>query len=385
MSEIRGMEESDWPVVSALIAEEWEAGHPVLDKDFFFWQHGGFGDLAGVRSSALAFDSHRIVGMRGVIPGIYQVPTGDGRYDYLPGGSFAMWLVKSESRGTGIGKALLRHCEERFPVMVALGSNESTSVPIYMKNGFFRQDALHHWFVPLDSIGMKLIYGSGSKPEVWRPSAGISGVAIEETDSPELAAEIWTRFSSHHMVFALRRTVDFWKWRYFGHPTFRYRLYVDANHGSLAVTRTEDVVVHGEEIKVLRIIELVSSVGDLGSEAGIRTVAEFLNALLSDAFEQGISAADYRCSSTLMSPAFTLAGFAFRELERLPKDAAGFAGQLNPLVMAPRPINLHWKVKGRSTGTFPHSYFVKSDNDMDRPNHRGRPSAKLTNRGVEPG
>jgi hypothetical protein len=28
--------------------------------------------------------------------------------------------------------------------MVALGSNESTSVPIYMKNGFFRQDALHH-------------------------------------------------------------------------------------------------------------------------------------------------------------------------------------------------------------------------------------------------
>lgn len=374
---VRGMEDSDWPQVSALIADQWEMNHPVLDFEFFFWQHRGFGELAGVGSTALAFESNRLVGMRGVIPGVYQVPMLDGSYDFVPGGSFAMWIVEKDSRGIGIGGRLLEHCEQHLPVMVALGSNELTSVPIYLKNGFARQDAVHHWFRVLDEKGVALLYGQESGKELVRPLIEDEHLGIREIFEPQIAAGIWARFSEKHQVFGLHRNVDFWKWRYFDHPSFHYRILVDETLASLAVTRLENVMVRGEEITVLRIIELFSSLSDENNPSGKPGIAKFIQMILAEASKYGISAADYRCSNTIMGPSLAFADFAFRSMEAVPAARSGFAGQLNPLILGPRPINLHWKIRHQSAESFPETYFVKSDNDMDRPNLRGQKSPNL--------
>lgn len=58
--------------------------------------------------------------------------------------------------------------------------------------------------------------------------------------------------------------------------------------------------------------------------------------------------------------------------------ASGFAGQLNPLLFGPRPINLHWKIRNSEPNPEMRPYFVKSDSDMDRPNRRGRTSGRLS-------
>ena len=374
---VRGMEDSDWPAVSALIAAEWESNHPVLDKDFFFWQHRGYGRAAGVGSTALAFVSDRLVGMRGVIPGVYQVPRSGGGYEYVSGGSFAMWIVERESRGTGIGNALLKHCEDHLGVMVALGSNEATSVPIYLKNGFSRQDGLHHWFTVLDSKGKRLLYGDGLEPKLARELNFSEDGDLREIDNPEIAADIWLKFSRRYRVLGLHRNVDFWQWRYFDHPTFNYRVLVDEGLTTLTVTRTETVVVGGCEVSVLRIIELFSSTGDASNQSEVRGVAEFLHRLLNEASESGISAVDYRNSNNFLGPSLGLAGFEYREMEDVSDPMMGFAGQLNPLILGPRPINLHWKIRSGDTREIEMLYFVKSDNDMDRPNKRGFRSPNL--------
>ena len=375
--EIRGMQESDWPEVSRIISEEWELNHPVLDRDFFLWQHRGFGPIAGLDSTALALKDGRVIGMRGVIPGVYQIPKLEGGYEVLPGGSFAMWIVEQSSRGTGVGRELLARCEKTLPVMVAMGSNESTSVPIYLKAGFHRKDDLHHWFVLLEDRGSGLIYGPESNARVWKPPRKQSMSLIEIFD-PQLAANIWSEFSKKMPIFSLHRNADFWRWRYLQHPTFQYRIFVDRDLTSLAVTRFEDTVVGGTRIRVLRIIEVITSLVKTDASAPEERLVSFLNSLLTKALEAGASAADYRCSSTFFDSELQLSGFKLSLEETGIPHASGFAGQLNPLVLGPRPINLHWKIRNSKPNPEMRPYFVKSDNDMDRPNRRGRTSGRLS-------
>lgn len=262
-------------------------------------------------------------------------------------------------------------------VMVALGSNEMTSVPIYLKNGFSRQDALHQWFTLLDEKGYSLIYGSASKLELWHSVDFVSHVPASVTGDPEVLAKIWSDFSRQQMVFGLHRNAEFWRWRYLEHPRFNYRVMADDQLTTVAVSRIEQVQIEDEEISVLRILEFFSSFGDGDSQLKSHYCGGFLQTLLREASESGVSAADFRCSSLLMSPSLDLAGFQFREMERVSPEENGFAGQLNPTILEPRPINLHWKVRGQKVGKQPVSYFVKSDNDLDRPNIRGQRSARL--------
>jgi GNAT superfamily N-acetyltransferase len=371
------MRESDWPEVSRLIEEEWERDHPVLDKDFFFWQHGGFGPISGLGSTALALREGQVIGMRGVIPGVYQVPTARGRYELVPGGSFAMWIVEQSSRGTGVGSKLLAHCQAHLGVTVALGSNESTSVPIYLNAGFERQDGLHHWFALLDIRARHLLYGSQARLPLWDKLPGISAVPVKQTIDSMVASEIWTKFSERLNLFSLHRSEHFWVWRYLNHPTFEYKLHVDDALTTLAVTRIEQVVVRGGVVSVLRLIELFSTARVHDAQGRERHVAGFLKSLLVEAIEMGASAVDYRCSSVALAGGLKVAGFHFREMENVGTFSAGFAGQLEPLILGPRPINLHWKIQNKISQADSEPYFVKSDNDMDRPNYRGRRSLRL--------
>lgn len=375
--EVRGMDASDWPEVSRLISREWETDHPVLSRDFFFWQHSGFGNNAGLQSTPLAFLSGRLVGMRGVIPGTYQVPDKDGRYVHLPGGSFAMWIVEKASRGAGVGGALLRYSEEKLPVMVALGSNENTSVPIYLKHGFFRQDALHHWFAILDEKGEKLIYGAESLVPKWRDTREKHSQSVIPIFEPDVAAAVWNRFSLSRQVFSLFRSAEFWDWRYLRHPSFHYQIQVNESLTSLAVSRKEQVEVEGELITVLRLIEVFSSDWDYRDGLRSKNVEDFLRVILREAVLEGVSAVDFRCSWNLLGPFFEKVGFHYREMEHLEPGLGGFAGQLNPLIFGPKPINLHWKVASVEPLRLREHYFVKSDNDMDRPNRRGTRSIML--------
>lgn len=374
---MRGMRESDWPAVSALIETEWEANHPVLAKDFFFWQHRGFGTAHGLSATALAFKDGTLIGMRGVIPGEYQVPQGDGSYQYVSGGAFAMWIVAKDMRGRGVGKQLLAYCESHLPVMVALGSNEKTSVPIYLKSGFSRLSGLHHWFALLSREASSLLIGPPQPVNLLGMTDPPNRCVIEETSDVDLLGALWENFSHENSILSLRRTAEFWRWRYLDHPVFNYQILYAAALDTFAVVRVEEVRSDGDVIRVLRIVELV--VGKQGENATTMSeaVTEFLQTLILEKLEAGVAAIDFRVSNEIFDEAMSQSGFSLMAFGELRTGFPGFAGQLNPLRLRPSPINLHWKTaKGLAGGgSVPH--FTKSDSDMDRPNVRGVRSKKL--------
>ena len=71
----------------------------------------------------------------------------------LPGGSIATWLVSPKFRGKGLGYRLIKEVESEFNVLVSLGSNLKTSVPIYLKNNFSLLRVLNRYVIPLDIKG----------------------------------------------------------------------------------------------------------------------------------------------------------------------------------------------------------------------------------------
>lgn len=377
-AQIRGMRDDDWPLVFELIELEWEANHPVLSRDFFFWQHQGFGPASNCSTTPLAFMNGELIGMRGIIPGEYQLPRATGGYEYTVGGAFAMWIVAKKMRGRGIGAQLLQHCEANLPVMVALGSNEKTSVPIYRKNGFSRLDALSHWFVLLTESARGLVFGPEAVVPIFRPDSGLNRTHISVTTDAKQLASLWTQFSARVPLFSLRRTEEFWNWRYLEHPVFDYEVLHDPTLGIALVHRIDEIATESGQIRVMRIVELVVGKPEKDDLTFDRTTEIFLSAVLQQKLAQGVDAVDFRISSTLFDVGLSAAGFLLSSQGVPDASNWGFAGRLEPLLVAPSPINLHWKLGSREDFDFSSPYFTKSDSDMDRPNARGQRSDRLS-------
>ena len=375
--EIRGMREADWPQVAALISTEWEANHPVLEKDFFLWQHTGFGTEIGLSATPLAFVDGSLVGMRGVIPGRYQVPQQNGDYQYVAGGAFAMWLVAKHVRGRGIGNKLLEYCENQLSTMVALGSNEASSVPIYLKNGFSRVAGLDHWYGLITARATGLMFGSGETVQPLAPPKVHSQDQAESTKDARYLAQVWGKFSARYPLFSVHRTAEFWNWRYFTHPTFDYEVLRHSSLDAFAVVRTESVDTDVGVLRVLRIIEIVADSSDGRAKNNSSSALGLIRAVIQRKSADGIDAIDFRASNRIFERPLTEAGLKLMPAGRANAGERNFAGQLNPLRLGPSPINLHWKIDGAPETPLPSLYFTKADSDMDRPNSRGTRSSRL--------
>lgn len=287
-----------------------------------------------------------------------------------------MWIVAKDFRGQGIGGALLSHSESRLGMTVAVGSNESTSVPIYLKAGYKRIKGLHHWYTVLHRDGLQLLRGSvpHSFPYPQRPGSYIDD--ISEISDPKLMATIWKRFAEANRLTGLHRSPEFWTWRYLRHPKFRYFLHSNRSKTALSVSRIENVVLEGKTIRVLRIIEFIPSQDSKRSATSSDKNIAFLKELLGWATTLGCVAADFRSSQFELYFFLREAGFLVNRFET-GLGNAGFAGQLNPLDYSARPINVHWKVNASIETGVQNLYITKADNDMDRPNRRGVRSRRL--------
>ena len=376
--QVRGMQVDDWLKVRELIEAEWEAHHPVSDQDFFIWQHSGFGSNRGLHNTALAFVNDELIGMRGVIPGAYQIFDLDGKLRILDGGSFAMWIVAKDFRGKGVGGALLSHCEANLGFTVAVGSNESTSVPIYLKAGYKRIKGLHHWFNVFHPDGRKLIWGSAEFQNFAAERKGRISTELLDVSDPVFLAKLWEQFTVENRVAGLHRNAEFWTWRYLQHPRFRYHLHSNVAGTAVSVSRIEDVDLEGTRRKVLRLIEIISAVEGTNWSNHSGADLSFIEAVLDWARSQGCIAADFRSTQIERYLFLREAGFTLNRYES-ETAVTGFAGQLNPLDSGARPINVHWKVNAPIKIGRAKLYITKADNDMDRPNKRGVKSERLGN------
>ena len=92
-------------------------------KNLFDWQFRGFGEERKKTHSLLLFYGKEIIGFRGIIPGLYQVPSDRGGMEIIHGGSLAMWTLHDDYRGKKLGLKMHLETQKLLSVITGAGSN----------------------------------------------------------------------------------------------------------------------------------------------------------------------------------------------------------------------------------------------------------------------
>jgi GNAT superfamily N-acetyltransferase len=377
--ELRLYRPEDWENVHAFIKANWRDDHPFGKKALFDWQFGGFGNEEGKVGSVLLFHEGALIGFRGVIPGLYQVPDGDGGMTILPGGSLALWMIREDYRGKGLASVMHREAQSRMQVITGAGSHPKTSVPVYLKFGFTLLDTMNRFVAPLEAEGYSQLLPGEVPPgeiEEWSESVRKFPGGVEPTapDVERLGAH-WKETTFPLRIFSIFRNAGFWKWRYVESAGFRYLFFGDVQRAGVVVGRVEKI--HGAEDRalngrtVLRIIEIIPADGRAWQGEEDPDLALLLQGVLRWGTDHGCLAADFHCSNGRFFPTLKRAGFRRQDFKGGSPEC-NLAHLFQPFRFVTRPINAlyHIEIPGRGLvkPDFEDTHMVKSENDMDRPN-----------------
>jgi GNAT superfamily N-acetyltransferase len=369
-----------WDALRPVIGRQWGEAHPILDRRLFDWQYRGFGPFAGNRLSRLLVHGGQVVGFRGVIPGMYQVPDSSG-VRVVPGAANAMWVVAPEYQGGGHGSRMVRAVERDVPVIVSIGVNHFTASPIYRHKGYTEVPAYARWVLPLEAEGYQRLLEpahDGVAVRTWALNVAAALDAATQSaphaiDADTLAG-LWDAITAHSPRFGLHRNAEFWNWRYHQSEGYAYDFFGDPTGPGVIIARMEQVLVDPKApprpLAVLRLIELLprrpgSWHGGLDAE-----FSDLLAAVLSWGRTRGCVAADYQAANRRIEQILLAGGFRAQTSDYGPPECS-LAGMFRPLRSRPRPLNAFWRVvdAGGSVQNIGANdvYLTKSDSDMDRP------------------
>ncbi|NLI96054.1 MAG: GNAT family N-acetyltransferase [Synergistaceae bacterium] len=360
---MRTYSESDWEAVGNFIVSQWGSGHPMLVRRLFDWQFRGFGAEGQGGASLLLFVEGELVGFRGIIPGLYQVPSPRGM-QVLPGGSLAMWMLREEFRGRGLGRIMHAEAERLFPVLAGAGSNPETSVPIYLKNGFRLLESMERYLAALDPPACQSLFGNRAAELPRAPVSDKEPPIAPSPCDPAILARIWEGSAFEAGFFSLYRNEEFWRWRILESQGFRYEIFLDPEGAGFAVARLEPLLSSEGAFSVLRLIDLVPARPSTWHAVEDLPFARFLGRCLAWSRETGCIAADFHCTTGVFRPTLARVGFV-RERDLSGDGVLPLPRLFNGAQGRGRPINA--LVKAPGIESFERVYMVKSDNDMDRP------------------
>ena len=82
-----------WNLVKEFIEKNWRKDHPMCNEKLSNWQYRGFGKNAQKHKTFLLFNNSELIGFRGTIPALFQVPLDKGEMKIVTGGSSSMWSI----------------------------------------------------------------------------------------------------------------------------------------------------------------------------------------------------------------------------------------------------------------------------------------------------
>ncbi len=366
-----------WPDLKDFIREYWASDHPLLNFKLFDWQFKGFGNENGKVKFPLLFDNSTLVGMRGIIPGLYQIPLSNSEMKVVQGGSLSMWMIHPSYRGQKLGYKLHQDVQKNLPVLTGAGSRPATSVPIYKSNSFDILDNANRYYLPLSEKFLKLINNPDSSDSFngYSSCFSESNNCLEPDSKVDLdyISNIWRNFSYKDKIFSLHRNTNFWRWRYIESPFNKYLFWVDPKGSGFVVGRLETLSPNHYEflpnMKILRIIEIVPSESNFLRENPNDDFKHFICNILNWCRENDCIAADFYFCNDKFSYFLQSLGFKKQNPNSL-KDESSIPVLFNPSKYVSF-FNFLYRIEIESKSLiypgFENSYFVKSDNDMDRP------------------
>jgi len=365
-----------WEDVRGFIKRNWREDHPVCDKDLFDWQFKGFGDAKKKMNTFLLLDQNKLIGFRGTIPGLYQVPIDNKAMRVVLGGASAMWSIDKCYRHGRLGLLLLNEAMKKMDIITGLGSDPKTSLPFYVYTGFNILDLMHRYVAPLEIVGYyKLLTIKTRYEDLMEWAKEWKGVSAIEPNIPnvEEIASVWEETTFPLRIFSLYRNTDFWRWRYLDSKGYKYLFFGEPKLTGSIVARIEEVITTTEAdlngLKVFRIIEIIPNSTNAWIGENDLNLVKLLQGALSWATHQGCVAVDFYCSTTRFEKVLLEVGLRKYDVN---DSIYSLVLSFQPLKYIFNIINAFFRININGSAVsnikYEDTYMVKSDGDKDRPN-----------------
>jgi GNAT superfamily N-acetyltransferase len=340
--EIKICHRDELPLLLDFIEEHWRANHPlVVNRELMDWQH--YNPLTNSYNFIIAYhrQSGQVHGMLGFIP-TSQFDHDIEQVDIW----LAIWKVREELQGTGVGLEMLRYLEKELKPRSVSGFGLSRQViPIYRHLGFTVGQLNHYYLLNRDRSVFELV---GNFDGQWQHQRTVTaersfihyGLAAFLEAEPQLEQLLHPSLPAKSLHY-LRR-------RYLEHPAYRYHLYGlqsgDAVRGIIVLRQADHA---GSSA-----LRWVDYYGDISALAG--TASEFQRLLL----EYDAEYIDFY-NLGLEPEQLAVAGF----LQRTPASGIVIPNYFEPFEQ--RNIELDYTCKAPDVNRFS---MCRGDADQDRPN-----------------
>jgi hypothetical protein len=339
-----------WPLMQAFLARRYRPDLALCNREMFVWF---FRASTGSAEIVSAWDGDRLIGTMGYIAG----PVFWGRFDEPQDGAWLVnWVVDPDYRH-GVGIALMREVQARFPVLLGIGAGaENERIVARLRWAIFPN--IPRYVAVLGREQSEALAFPGAASDV--PSA----VAVRDGAEralrswrPDDPAPAWERYAP--LIYGTVRSSAYLRWRYLEHPVFRFEIVATGSPAAPAIAVYRVERAQGTGIPVGRVMEFFHPGDPGGSAAGV----DLARALLARFRDAGCAFADFVCSSTAYGATLAEAGWTFEDPQR-----AALPVRLQPVERATFRYNLEYgAASGLARPELGVAYVTRGDGDADRP------------------
>ena len=361
-------------------------------QEIFEYQYRGFGHNDS-SSLIIINKNNEVLGFRGVIPSLYQLPIDNKNYKIIKGNGITGWLVKQDSLlPRGIGLKLHTLAQESSNLAVATCFGGRTSLQVYKMNKFNIIDNLIRYVIPLDNKNYKSVINSNYDSnliDLWSEEVDSSLSSKEVCKPNKIKAEklekLWIKVSKYIKIFGLYKNKEYWKWRYINCPYYEYLFFGNPETNGVIIARIENIFrfkdnstkavdqndpIHNK--KIFRIIEIIPYNNESWKSKIDNNFNTLLLSVLKWAKTEKCIAADFQFSNLLLNKQLQNVGFRMQNAQYEPVECS-LAGLFQPYKEKVYPINVAWKLNHKNISKedfqYMNPYFTKSDVAGDHPKY----------------
>ena len=361
-------------------------------QEIFEYLYRGFGHNDS-SSLIIINNNNEVLGFRGAIPSLYQLPIDDSNYEIIKGNGITGWIMKQDtSLPKGIGLKLHTLVQESSNLPVAACFGGETSLQVYKMNKFNIIDNLNRYVIPLNNKNYKSVINSEHDSDlidIWSEEVDNSMRKKELCKPNKINAneleKLWIKVSKYKKIFGLYKNRDYWNWRYINCPYYEYLFFGDPKETGIIIARIEKIfnfknnstieIDKNDSVynkKIFRIIEIIPSDIEPWKENISNNFNSLLLSVLNWAKSEGCIAADFQFSNVLFNKQLANAGFKNQNAQYEPPECS-LAGLFQPYKQKVYPINVAWKLNheniSREDFKYMTPYFTKSDVAGDYPKY----------------
>ncbi len=344
---------SHWACMERFIHDNYRPDHALCSRQFFQWlfRVGNAGDSAPI---LCAWNNDELVAILGCLN--LTLHWGDPYRDVNAPG-LTHWM-SSRNAPRGVGWLLARKALERCPLAITLNSSK-IGTPFFQSLGWGFRDSIPRYLCVFDRDTCAAISSTEGASKLvdllFNPSC--------EQQKPHLLgiADYAPRWDLYpQMLFGIKRSGDYLRWRYIEHPVFTYYLLIsgDGSRPAVCVYRLEKAYGTTEV--------LVGRILDFFFPDDMEGIAEGTN-LLRFALEKlkavGCAFTEFYCTNNVFGQILLNMGGGVE-----PTGLCVLPSRLTPIQVLRHDINLTFSSpQGWPVPTDDRLYFTRSDVDGDQP------------------